>query len=312
MGSVPLLFLLANPRLHPTLPPHSRTGLPAIKVGMTQAWTAAGTRLPLTVLWLDAPIVTHVKSTPTDTVNALQISCGAVRAKNAHGRTAGHCAAAALQWTARHAAEFRVTPDAVVPLGTPLSAAHFTPGQYVDITGTSIGKGFQGVMKRWGFGGQPASHGTSKAHRSAGGIGGCQDPGKVWRGKKMAGRMGGVTRTAQSLFVYRVSCGGGLVGERKGGMVWKGGDTVFVFDFFFLILPSHPHNHSHRSTPPATSSTSRAPSRGMPGPWCAWRTPPSNALAASQWPARFPRGWGRRRRGWRCATRQRSGRVGVR
>lgn len=185
----------------------SRTGLPAIKVGMTQAWTAAGTRLPLTVLWLDAPIVTQVKTEARDGVTSLQISCGAVRPKNAHGRTAGHCRAAGMAWTARHAAEFRVSEDAVVPKGTHLSAAHFTPGQYVDVTGITLGKGFQGVMKRWGFGGQPASHGTSKAHRSAGGIGACQDPGKVWKGKKMAGRMGGATRTAQSLFVYKVRGG---------------------------------------------------------------------------------------------------------
>lgn len=206
---------------------------------MTQAWTAAGTRLPLTVLWLDSPTVTHVKSTPTDAVDSLQVSCGAVRAKNAHGRTAGHCAAAGLEWTARHATEFRVTPDAFIPLGTSLSAAHFTPGQYVDITGTTLGKGFQGVMKRWGFGGQPASHGTSKAHRSAGGIGGCQDPGKVWKGKKMAGRMGGVTRTAQCLFVYRVSCGG-LGGWWEGGFVEKG-DAV-LFYFLLLTPPNTPAN----------------------------------------------------------------------
>jgi large subunit ribosomal protein L3 len=178
---------------------------------MTQAWTAAGVRLPLTVLWFDAPAVTHIKSLTKDGVDAVQVSCGAVRPKNAHGRTTGHCARAGLGRTARHAVEFRVTPDAAdgLALGTPLSAAHFAAGQYVDVVGTTIGKGFQGVMKRWGFGGQPASHGTSKAHRSAGGIGGCQDPGKVWKGKKMAGRMGGARRTAQSLFVYKVWIDGG-------------------------------------------------------------------------------------------------------
>ena len=89
-------------------------------------------------------------------------------------------------------------------MGTPLSAAHFIAGQYVDVTGTTIGKGFQGVMKRWGFAGGSASHGNSKAHRLAGSTGGCQDPGKVFPGKKMAGRMGGKRRTVLSAWLYKV------------------------------------------------------------------------------------------------------------
>jgi len=95
--------------------------------------------------------------------------------------------------------------EGLLPVGTPLSAAHFTAGQYVDVTGTTIGKGFQGVMKRWGFAGGSASHGNSKAHRLAGSTGGCQDPGKVFPGKKMAGRMGGKRRTVLSAWLYKVA-----------------------------------------------------------------------------------------------------------
>ena len=169
---------------------------------------------------------------------ALQLGCGAKRAKQVTGTEVGHFRANGVP-IKRKMQEFRVTEvrfirafrslwaclrrhersccwhaaalivircvqEGLLPVGTPLSAAHFTAGQYVDVTGTTIGKGFQGVMKRWGFAGGSASHGNSKAHRLAGSTGGCQDPGKVFPGKKMAGRMGGKRRTVLSAWLYKV------------------------------------------------------------------------------------------------------------
>lgn len=180
-----------------------RTGVIAVKVGMTQAWDEWNMRIPLTVLWLDKCQVVQVKSVPTEGYTALQLGCGSKRDKQLNGRQLGHYRHAGVD-NKRKLAEFRVSADAVLPVGFELSAAHYVPGQYLDIAGMTIGKGFQGVMKRHGFKGQPASHGNSLAHRAPGGIGACQDPGKVWPGKKMPGRMGNKRRTVQSVWVYKV------------------------------------------------------------------------------------------------------------
>lgn len=180
-----------------------RTGVIAVKVGMTQAWDTWSMRIPLTVLWLDSCQVVQVKSEPSEGYTALQLGCGSKRDKQLNGRQLGHYRHAGVD-NKRKLAEFRVSEDAVLPVGFELSAAHFVPGQFLDIAGMTIGKGFQGVMKRHGFKGQPASHGNSLAHRAPGGIGACQDPGKVWPGKKMPGRMGNKRRTVQSVWVYKV------------------------------------------------------------------------------------------------------------
>ena len=147
--------------------------------------------------------VTQVKLDETEGYTALQLGCGSKRDKQLNGRQIGHCKAAGVD-NKRKLAEFRVSQDGVLPIGHELSAAHFVPGQFLDIAGMTIGKGFQGVMKRHGFKGQPASHGNSLAHRAPGGIGACQDPGKVWPGKKMPGRMGNKRRTVQSAWLYKV------------------------------------------------------------------------------------------------------------
>lgn len=188
-------------------------------------------RIPLTVLWIDKcqvkfaspaldlfskmPLpkemcfiqcsvqVTQVKRDETEGYTALQLGCGSKRDKQLNGRQIGHCKAAGVD-NKRKLAEFRVSQDAILPIGHELNAAHFVPGQFLDIAGMTIGKGFQGVMKRHGFKGQPASHGNSLAHRAPGGIGACQDPGKVWPGKKMPGRMGNKRRTVQSVWLYKV------------------------------------------------------------------------------------------------------------
>ena len=186
-------------------------------------------RIPLTVLWIDncqvelqasfycseATLVadmscillclqvTQVKLDKREGYTALQLGCGSKRDKQLNGRQIGHCKAAGVD-NKRKLAEFRVSQDGILPVGHELNAAHFVPGQYLDIAGMTIGKGFQGVMKRHGFKGQPASHGNSLAHRAPGGIGACQDPGKVWPGKKMPGRMGNKRRTVQSAWLYKV------------------------------------------------------------------------------------------------------------
>ncbi len=205
-----------------------RSGLIAVKVGMTQEWDHWGARIPLTVLWVDDCQVVQVKRPETDGYLALQLGCGAKRPKQVPGTLRGHFSAAGVP-IKRKVAEFRVTPDALLPVGFSLLASHFIAGQYVDVTGTSIGKGFQGVMKRWGFAGQPASHGNSLAHRGAGSTGGCQDPGKVFKGKKMAGRMGGKRRTVQSCHVWRVDPQRNLIYVR-GQVPGHKGNFVFVQD----------------------------------------------------------------------------------
>ena len=129
----------------------------------------------------------------------------------------------------REVAEFRVSPCAMLPVGHHVTAAHFLAGQYVDIQGFTIGKGFQGPMKRWGFKGMPATHGTTLKHRAHGSIGQCQDPGRVWKGKKMAGQMGNDKRTVQSCFVYKVDPARNLLYIR-GQVVGKSGKFVKVKD----------------------------------------------------------------------------------
>jgi large subunit ribosomal protein L3 len=154
--------------------------------------------------------VTQVKTEAKEGYTAVQVGVGSKKAKQVTKPLAGHFLAAGLP-IKRHLAEFRVTPDALLPVGTPLAAAHFKAGQYVDVSGTTIGKGFAGVMKRWNFRGQGASHGNSLAHRALGSTGGRQDPGRTWKGKKMPGRMGGERRTVHSLLVQRVDGARGLL-----------------------------------------------------------------------------------------------------
>lgn len=212
----------------PLTPTTRRSGLIAVKVGMTQEWDHWGCRIPLTVLWVDDCQVVQVKTDAREGYTALQLGCGAKREKQVPATLRGHYGAAGVP-IKRRLAEFRVTPDALMPVGTELRAGHFVAGQHVDVTGTSIGKGFQGVVKRFGFAGGPASHGNSLAHRTPGSTGSCQDPGKVFKGKKMPGRMGGRRVTVQNCLVWRVDPERNLLWVR-GQVPGHAGNFVLVRD----------------------------------------------------------------------------------
>ncbi|KAF9905562.1 54S ribosomal protein L9, mitochondrial [Lobosporangium transversale] len=180
-----------------------RAGVIARKKGMTAMWDEWGVRIPVTVLQIEDCQVVQVLNEETHGYTALQIGCSDRSEKNVNKPNLGHFQKAGVE-PKRKLFEFHVTPDAVLPVGTELVASHFVPGQYVDCSAPTIGKGFQGAMKRHGFGGQPASHGTSLTHRSLGSVGQRKDPGKVFKGKKMAGRMGGDQATVQSLKVMKI------------------------------------------------------------------------------------------------------------
>ena len=187
-----------------------RTGLIAQKVGMTRIFSAEGQHVPVTVLKLDGCHVIAQRTAEKHGYVALQIGAGKAKVKNVTKAERGHFATAKVE-PCVHVAEFRVSPDAIVDVGAELSAAHFVPGQKVDVTGTSIGKGFQGGMKRWNFGGLRASHGVSVSHRSLGSTGNRQDPGKTFKNKKMGGHLGDERVTTQNLTVVSVDESEGLI-----------------------------------------------------------------------------------------------------
>jgi large subunit ribosomal protein L3 len=187
-----------------------RTGLIARKVGMSRVFKDDGTHVPVTVFDIGGCQVVAQKTAERDGYNALQLGWGMAKVKNVTKAMRGHYAKAKVE-PKRKLTEFRVSEDGLVDVGTELSAAHFVTGQFVDVTGTSIGKGFAGVIKRHSFSGLGASHGVSVSHRSQGSTGQCQDPGKVFKGKKMAGQMGNVTITTQNLEVVGTDPERGLI-----------------------------------------------------------------------------------------------------
>ncbi len=180
-----------------------RTGLIARKEGMTRFFDSEGRHIPVTVLKVDNCQVVAIRSQETDGYVAVQLGAGLAKAKNVGKAMRGHYAKAKVE-PKKHMAEFRVAPENILEVGAELAASHFLPGQFIDVTGTSKGKGFAGVMKRWNFGGLRATHGVSVSHRSHGSTGQRQDPGKVFKGKKMAGHMGDKTITTQNLKVVAV------------------------------------------------------------------------------------------------------------
>ena len=180
-----------------------RTGLIAKKLGMTRLFKEDGTHVPVTVLQIDDLQVVDVRNTERDGYTAVQLGAGKAKVKNVSKPNRGHFAKAKVE-PKKKLAEFRVADDAVLEVGASLSAAHFVAGQKVDVTGTSKGKGFAGAMKRWNFAGLEATHGVSISHRSHGSTGNRQDPGKVFKNKKMAGHLGSERITTLNLEVAAV------------------------------------------------------------------------------------------------------------
>lgn len=187
-----------------------RTGLIAKKLGMTRIFNDAGHHVPVTVLQLEGCQVVAQRTNEKDGYTALQLGAGTRKVKNVTKAQRGHFAKAQVEPKAK-IAEFRVSEDALVEVGAEITADHFVTGQRVDVVGTSKGKGFAGAMKRHNFGGLRASHGVSISHRSHGSTGQCQDPGKVFKGKKMAGHMGAARVTTQNLEVVKTDADRGLV-----------------------------------------------------------------------------------------------------
>ncbi|MDD3029672.1 MAG: 50S ribosomal protein L3 [Alphaproteobacteria bacterium] len=212
-----------------------RTGLITTKVGMTRVFAEAGEHVPVTVLKVDSVQVTGVRTVEKNGYTAVQLGYGNAKAKNVSKATRGTYAKAKVE-PKKKLVEFRVSEDAMLEIGAELAATHFVPGQFVDVSAVSIGKGFAGGMKRHGFSGLRATHGVSVSHRSLGSIGQCQDPGRVFKGKKMAGHMGCTMVTTLSLEVVSVDAEMGVV-LVKGAVPGAEGGYVLVRDAVKRALP---------------------------------------------------------------------------
>ena len=205
-----------------------RTGLIARKLGMTRLFNIDGTHLPVTVLYLDSVQVVDVRTQARDGYTAVQLGTSLAKVKNVSKANRGHYARVQVE-PRRRLAEFRCSPDAILDTGAIVTAAHFVPGQKIDVTGTTKGKGFAGAMKRWNFRGLEASHGVSVSHRSHGSTGNRQDPGKTFKNKKMAGHLGQDRVTTQNLVVARTDVDRGLI-MVHGAVPGAKGDFVLVRD----------------------------------------------------------------------------------
>ena len=214
-----------------------RTGIIAKKLGMTRLFLEDGRQVPVTVLQLDNLQVVDQRTAARDGYTAVQLGAGVAKAKRTTAAMRGHFAKASVA-PKRKIAEFRVAEENLINVGEEITADHYFAGQYVDIAGTSIGKGFAGAMKRHNFGGLRASHGVSVSHRSHGSTGQCQDPGKVFKGKKMAGHMGAVRVTTQNLQVVRTDADRGLI-MVKGSVPGSKGGWVTIKDAVKKATPDN-------------------------------------------------------------------------
>lgn len=212
-----------------------RSGLVAQKMGMTRVFTAEGNHVPVTVLKVDGVQVVAQRTQEKDGYTAVQLGIGARKAKRVNRALKGHYAKSKVE-PKRKLVEFRVGADSLIEVGAELAASHFLAGQYVDVTGTTVGKGFQGPMKRWNFAGLEASHGVSVSHRSHGSTGQRQDPGRVFKGKKMAGHLGEERVTVQNLQVVSVDDAKGFIFV-KGAVPGNPGGYVLVRDAVKHALP---------------------------------------------------------------------------
>ena len=214
-----------------------RSGIIAQKLGMTRVFTDEGEHVPVTVLKVENCQVVAQKTAARDGYTALQLGVGLTKVKRLTKAERGHFAAAKVE-PKRKLAEFPVSPDNLIDVGAEITVDHFVPGQFVDVSGISIGKGFAGGMKRWNFGGLRASHGVSASHRSLGSTGQNQDPGKVFKGKKMAGHMGAEKVTTQNLVVVQTDTARGLILVRGAVPSSKGG-WVMLRDAVKRKLPDN-------------------------------------------------------------------------
>jgi len=240
-----------------------RSGVIAKKVGMTRLFMEDGRQVPVTVLQLEGLQVVAQRTTEKDGYTAVQLGAGAAKAKRTSKAMRGHYAAANVE-PKRKLAEFRVSPENLIAVGEEISAEHYVEGQKVDVAGTSIGKGFAGAMKRHNFGGLRASHGVSISHRSHGSTGQCQDPGKVFKGKKMAGHMGAVRVTTQNLEIVRTDADRGLI-MVKGAVPGSKGGWVTIKDAVKKKLPENvpfPAALKSAAAPVAQAPAEEAPAEG--------------------------------------------------
>jgi large subunit ribosomal protein L3 len=214
-----------------------RSGVIAQKLGMTRIYTDAGEQVPVTVLKVDGLQVVAQRTQEKNGYTAVQLGAGLAKVKNTPKAERGHFAAAKVE-PKRKVAEFRVSPENLIEVGSEITANHFVEGQLVDVVGTSIGKGFAGVIKRHNFGGLRATHGVSISHRSHGSTGNRQDPGRVFKNKKMAGHMGQVRVTTQNLRVVRTDADRGLILIR-GAVPGAKGSWILVRDAVKAPLPAN-------------------------------------------------------------------------
>src|SRR5207342_3377454 len=213
-----------------------RSGVIAQKVGMTRVFTDAGEHVPVTVLRLAKCQVVAHRTMDKNGYVALQLGSGTRKPKNLTRADRGHFAVAKVE-PKRKIAEFRVSEDAVIPVGAEITADHFIAGQFVDVTGTTTGKGFAGGMKRWNFHGLRATHGVSVSHRSIGSTGGRQDPGKTFKNKKMPGHLGVERVTTQNLRVVSTDVARGLI-LVEGAVPGVAGGWIYIRDAVKRKLPT--------------------------------------------------------------------------
>jgi large subunit ribosomal protein L3 len=212
-----------------------RSGVIAQKVGMTRVFTDAGEHVPVTVLKVDSCQVVAHRTVDTNGYTALQVGTGKAKVKNVSKAERGRFAVASVE-PKKTLAEFRVDPDHMIPIGAEITVDHFVAGQFVDVTGTSTGKGFAGGMKRWNFGGLRATHGVSVSHRSIGSTGGRQDPGKTFKNKKMPGHLGVERVTTQNLRIVQTDVERGLI-LVEGAVPGVSGGWILVRDAVKRQLP---------------------------------------------------------------------------
>ncbi|MEP5528079.1 MAG: 50S ribosomal protein L3 [Paracoccaceae bacterium] len=240
-----------------------RSGVIAQKVGMTRIYNDAGEHVPVTVLRLENCQVVAHRTEEKNGYTALQVGAGLAKVKNTVKALRGHFAVAKVE-PKRTLAEFRVSSDNLIDVGAEITADHYVEGQFVDVTGNSIGKGFAGAMKRHNFSGLRATHGVSISHRSHGSTGQCQDPGRVFKGKKMAGHMGAARVTTQNLEVVKTDTSRGLI-MVKGAVPGSKGGWVTVKDAVKKPFPDQvpfPAALKADAAPVADAPADAAPAEG--------------------------------------------------